>query len=303
MIKTTTAVLSLVIFLCPVQTTLAQQCPPGKNCSPPARSAPPPRPAPVQQPAPRAAPVANMPSRLPPPGQNSGPPRQVAPGQAPGPSHSYAPSGQAPPRSQSPGQSYSPGHTAGGNEHSSPPTARTLTPSRPQQAATPSQRTFGGTPQGGATSPRRFGEAPQSAHPSQGPDRRFGAAPSASPAGERRFGGAPGGRPVPVRSAHGEQYLYHGRRFAPFRVAEYRWPGGYSYIHYDVHMSLPTVFWSTDYVITDYAAYNIVEPPLGQRWVRYGPDMLLINGDTGEVDDVIYGAFVVEPDAGDQPPQ
>ena len=32
-------------------------------------------------------------------------------------------------------------------------------------------------------------------------------------------------------------------------------------------------------------------PPPGYRWVRYGPDLLLVNVRTRRVADVIYGAF------------
>jgi len=32
-------------------------------------------------------------------------------------------------------------------------------------------------------------------------------------------------------------------------------------------------------------------PPRGYRWVRYGPDLLLVNIRTRRVADVIYGAF------------
>jgi Ni/Co efflux regulator RcnB len=32
-------------------------------------------------------------------------------------------------------------------------------------------------------------------------------------------------------------------------------------------------------------------PPYGYRWVRYGPDLLLVNTRTGRIEDAIYGAF------------
>jgi Ni/Co efflux regulator RcnB len=32
-------------------------------------------------------------------------------------------------------------------------------------------------------------------------------------------------------------------------------------------------------------------PPPGLVWVRFGPDLLLVNQRTGKVHDVIYGAF------------
>jgi len=31
--------------------------------------------------------------------------------------------------------------------------------------------------------------------------------------------------------------------------------------------------------------------PYGYRWVRYGPDLLMVELSTGRIADVIYGAF------------
>ncbi|MEJ0065348.1 MAG: RcnB family protein [Caulobacteraceae bacterium] len=33
-------------------------------------------------------------------------------------------------------------------------------------------------------------------------------------------------------------------------------------------------------------------PPPGSRWVRYGPDLLLVNLTTGRVEDTAYGVFL-----------
>ena len=47
----------------------------------------------------------------------------------------------------------------------------------------------------------------------------------------------------------------------------------------------------TSYYFLDYDAYDLPPPPYGYRWVRYGPDALLVNVYTGEVEDVVYGIF------------
>jgi len=35
----------------------------------------------------------------------------------------------------------------------------------------------------------------------------------------------------------------------------------------------------------------LVAPEAGFQWVRYGPDVLLVNVTTGEVVDAVYGVF------------
>jgi Ni/Co efflux regulator RcnB len=37
---------------------------------------------------------------------------------------------------------------------------------------------------------------------------------------------------------------------------------------------------------------GLYAPPPGFVWVRFGPDLLLVNRHTGQIADVIYGAFI-----------
>jgi hypothetical protein len=74
-------------------------------------------------------------------------------------------------------------------------------------------------------------------------------------------------------------------------AARYDWPRGQFYHRYRFGMYLPPIFWIDDYLIFDYLDYGLIAPPYGCEWVRYGPDLLLINQTTGQVVDVIYGAF------------
>ncbi len=60
-------------------------------------------------------------------------------------------------------------------------------------------------------------------------------------------------------------------------------------------MYLPPIFWNSDYLIFDYVDYGLFAPPADCEWVRYGPDLLLINRVTGRVVEVDYGAFVEDP--------
>jgi Ni/Co efflux regulator RcnB len=54
---------------------------------------------------------------------------------------------------------------------------------------------------------------------------------------------------------------------------------------------LPGIFFSTQYWLNDWDAYGLYPPPPGTRWVRYGPDALLIDRYSGEIIRVEYNAF------------
>jgi Ni/Co efflux regulator RcnB len=56
-------------------------------------------------------------------------------------------------------------------------------------------------------------------------------------------------------------------------------------------MILPGLFLSSAYFFNGYSRMGLEGPPYGYRWVRYGPDLLLVQLATGQVSDVIYGAF------------
>ena len=42
----------------------------------------------------------------------------------------------------------------------------------------------------------------------------------------------------------------------------------------------------------NYAALGLTPPPPGFIWVRYGPDLVLVNQMTGEIADVAYDVFL-----------
>jgi Ni/Co efflux regulator RcnB len=71
----------------------------------------------------------------------------------------------------------------------------------------------------------------------------------------------------------------------------FRYPRGYSYRRWGIGAFLPHIFLSNYYYWNDWSALGLLPPPPGYVWVRYGPDLLLVNRYTGRVADVIYGAF------------
>jgi Ni/Co efflux regulator RcnB len=148
----------------------------------------------------------------------------------------------------------------------------------------------GGAPQGFATGqPRGFGSF---GHPQGGPPAgpHFGST-GTGPLGFVRphgFQSASGG---PRRSPSGRQFVYRGQHFARFAGPRYRWPHGYAYHRYAVGYRLPRVYFVHDYFIDDYVDYGLAPPPDDYEWIRYGPDILLVDLDTGEIAQVVYGVF------------
>lgn len=71
----------------------------------------------------------------------------------------------------------------------------------------------------------------------------------------------------------------------------FHYPSGYSYRRWTVGRILPHIFFSNPYYWTNWAALGLGPAPPGYVWVRYGPDLLLVDRRTGRIADVIYGAF------------
>ncbi|HUI13416.1 MAG TPA: RcnB family protein [Xanthobacteraceae bacterium] len=95
----------------------------------------------------------------------------------------------------------------------------------------------------------------------------------------------PGGPP-------GAQFSYHGHEFNRFHARhEFVYPPGWSYRRWGVGAILPPLFLAPDYYFMDWADLGLPPPPPGDQWVRYGPDLLLVDVRSGAIVDVIYDAF------------
>jgi Ni/Co efflux regulator RcnB len=94
-----------------------------------------------------------------------------------------------------------------------------------------------------------------------------------------RPGGAPG------------RFLYHGRPFNRVHLAPFVYPPGFAYRRWVIGAALPAVFLASAYYYSGWAALGLPPPQPGFQWVRYGPDLLLVNVTTGQVVDTVYGAF------------
>jgi Ni/Co efflux regulator RcnB len=76
-----------------------------------------------------------------------------------------------------------------------------------------------------------------------------------------------------------------------FHAGDYRAPPGYAYRRWTFGERLPSEYFARDFWISDYLNFDLVGPPDGYTWVRFGPDALLIDEDTGEIIQVEYGVF------------
>lgn len=147
------------------------------------------------------------------------------------------------------------------------------------------------------------GARPGMAHPS--PVTRPAPSTRPSPPVGMRPPGRPGGPQVqPPRPGNGMRPPQPHRpgkphrpgagrppHFKPVHGRPFHYPRGYRYRRWTVGLLLPSLFLSSAYYYDQYAAMGVGPPPPGYRWVRYGPDLLLVQVRTGRIADVIYGAF------------
>ena len=71
----------------------------------------------------------------------------------------------------------------------------------------------------------------------------------------------------------------------------YREPRGWYYRRWSYGEVFPVIFWTQDYWINSYWEFGLPDPPYGYIWVRYGPDALLIDVESGQILSVVYGLF------------
>lgn len=88
------------------------------------------------------------------------------------------------------------------------------------------------------------------------------------------------------RRAYGD-----GDRFARFHGNAYYYPRGYGYRAYGIGGLLPRVFFDQRYYIGQPDFYRLPPAYAGTRWVRVGPDALLIRNYDGRIMRIIRGLF------------
>ena len=148
----------------------------------------------------------------------------------------------------------------------------------PHPSGKPVGRQGGGPPPGGNKAFVRPG--PSGPH--------VGGPTGGGPAGGPRVGGNMAG---PRGGPAGPQFSYRGHMINRVHVAPFAYPSGWAYRRWAVGAILPPLFLVPAYYYADWAALGVAAPEPGFQWVRYGPDLVLVNVATGEIVDVVYGAF------------
>ncbi|QSR15771.1 RcnB family protein [Novosphingobium sp. KA1] len=182
---------------------------------------------------------------------------------------------------QRPGASRPPG---GGGNANRPPSGGGGNVTRPPSGGGNNQRPPGGGGGNNQRPPSGGGNAhrpPDNGH-GNGHDNGHGGSSHRPPPDH--------GRPPAVHQPH-RPGMGRPSTFRPMHAPPYRYPRGYGYRRWHVHMILPAIFLSSTYLFQNYAMIGVGPPPPGYYWVRYGPDLLLVDRRTRAVVDVIYGAF------------
>lgn len=77
----------------------------------------------------------------------------------------------------------------------------------------------------------------------------------------------------------------------PHHRPPFHYPHGYHYRRWHAGLILPSLFLAAHYTFHDYVIYGVQRPPHGFHWVRYGPDLVLVNTRTGRIREVRYSVF------------
>jgi Ni/Co efflux regulator RcnB len=125
----------------------------------------------------------------------------------------------------------------------------------------------------------------------RGPNSGFGPPTSSGAAAAAQ----PGYRANTRRSAYGaptgHAFHYGGRTYYAVYAPAFVYPHGLAYRRWAVGAVLPAALLTKTYVYADYASLGLPRPGADRRWIRYGPDLLLVNVHTGAVVHSAHGAF------------
>jgi Ni/Co efflux regulator RcnB len=98
-------------------------------------------------------------------------------------------------------------------------------------------------------------------------------------------------RPSHTRMTHRNQFHYHGHYMRRVHGPAFRYPHGWHYRRWTVGVTFPAIFLTPTYFYTGWAGLGLAPPAPGYAWVRFGPDLVLVNLSTHEVENVVYGVF------------
>ncbi len=165
-------------------------------------------------------------------------------------------------------------------------------PSGPMTKPATGQRPGVMPPGGGAQKPGGRPPSNIGQKPGGNPPGNIGRPPAKPPSNINR---PPAHRPPPSNGWHKprpNQWYWRGNWYTRIHGPAFRYPPGYSYRRWDVGQRLPALLLVTPFFYDNVVSLGLQAPPLGYRWVRYGPDLVLVNLRTREVEQVAYGVFL-----------
>jgi Ni/Co efflux regulator RcnB len=125
------------------------------------------------------------------------------------------------------------------------------------------------------------GGRPEAGRPNQPP--QGGRPPATRP--------PPAPRPPHLAPRPPHRFMSGGRWRPGIHGPAFHYPPGFGYRRWSTGLILPPIFLASPYYYDGYAPLGLGPPPPGYRWVRYGPDLLLVNVATGRIADVVDGVF------------
>jgi hypothetical protein len=135
------------------------------------------------------------------------------------------------------------------------------------------------------------GPPQQPGRPQPGPARPQ---PGSYHPGQSRPGRPVGGPPAYVQPLppRGNQFWHRGQYYGRVQGPAFAYPPGWRYRQWGIGARLPALFLAPTYFFQGWAPLGLQAPVPGYAWIRFGPDLLLVNLTTGEVEDVAYGVFL-----------
>lgn len=91
--------------------------------------------------------------------------------------------------------------------------------------------------------------------------------------------------------ARARTFVYRGRPLAVLRRPRFVFPAGVTYRRWRAGQLFPLAMIAAPFFFLEYNALGLQPPAPGYQWVRYGPDLVLVNTRTREVEDVANGAI------------
>jgi Ni/Co efflux regulator RcnB len=86
-------------------------------------------------------------------------------------------------------------------------------------------------------------------------------------------------------------YQHNFQAARAYRIGPYHRPPGWAVHRWAYGQVLPRAYFAPEYILSDYWLFALEVPPVGYEWVRDDTDALLVNINSGEILQVVYGAF------------